>query len=328
MAPSLHNAQPWQFRVTPTAIELHADPTRRLPCADPDDRELRLGCGAALYGLRLALEHVGVRPLVTLLPGCGDPPPLARVRRGGRPNPATRQTTLYRAITSRRTNRRPFLPYRVPDGHIAALTRSVQPEQSWLQVVDRSISAKLQGMVKRAYDAQEGDPSFRAEMQRWTGVPRQRVDGVPVGSAGPRREVHDEWVLRDYGGMRSPCRMRGKDFEHDPLLVVLCSYSGDPIDDLHAGQALQRLLLTATSLGLSASFVAQVTEVPATRQKLRSLLGGSLYPQMLLRVGYGVPVPPKPRRHVEDLLFDEDEMAATEPEPARTSRDITSPEKH
>jgi hypothetical protein len=62
LAPSVHNTQPWRFRVTPDVIELHADPTRRLPVADPEDVELRLACGAALFNLRLALHGHGVRP--------------------------------------------------------------------------------------------------------------------------------------------------------------------------------------------------------------------------------------------------------------------------
>ena len=54
-APSVHNTQPWAFRVAPDVIELHSDPARRLPVADPDDRELRLACGAALF---LSLIHI------------------------------------------------------------------------------------------------------------------------------------------------------------------------------------------------------------------------------------------------------------------------------
>ena len=66
LAPSVHNTQPWSFRVAPDVIELHLDPARRLPVADPDDQELRLACGAALFNLRLALLARGVRPAVAL----------------------------------------------------------------------------------------------------------------------------------------------------------------------------------------------------------------------------------------------------------------------
>src|SRR3954452_23362337 len=83
-APSLHNSQPWLFRIGPRSITLVADRERRLPEIDPDDRELRIACGAALYTLRLALHGHGIRPLVTLLPDPTEPDVLAVVRPGGR----------------------------------------------------------------------------------------------------------------------------------------------------------------------------------------------------------------------------------------------------
>ena len=43
LAPSVHNTQPWAFRVAPDVVELYLDPARRLPVADPDDQELRSG---------------------------------------------------------------------------------------------------------------------------------------------------------------------------------------------------------------------------------------------------------------------------------------------
>ena len=50
-APSLHNTQPWRFKVSQDALELYADPKRQLR-VDPDGREMLISCGAALYGLR------------------------------------------------------------------------------------------------------------------------------------------------------------------------------------------------------------------------------------------------------------------------------------
>ena len=39
-APSSHNTQPWLFRVSAEAVEVHADRSRALPVNDPHDREL------------------------------------------------------------------------------------------------------------------------------------------------------------------------------------------------------------------------------------------------------------------------------------------------
>src|SRR5271169_4957780 len=66
-APSVQNTQPWRFRVSEYVIELYADPGRKLK-VDPAGREMLISCGAALYGLRLAVRSLGYLPVVELLP--------------------------------------------------------------------------------------------------------------------------------------------------------------------------------------------------------------------------------------------------------------------
>jgi nitroreductase len=62
-APSVHNSQPWRFRVSQDAIELWSDPRRRT-WSDASGREMLISCGAALYGLRLAVRSLGFQPVV------------------------------------------------------------------------------------------------------------------------------------------------------------------------------------------------------------------------------------------------------------------------
>ena len=97
-APSLHNSQPWRFRLHPRSIELHADLDRQLPATDPDGRELRLACGAALFNLRLALHALGIRPTVTIFPDTAQPALLATVRHGGHKPPTPHQLRLLRNL--------------------------------------------------------------------------------------------------------------------------------------------------------------------------------------------------------------------------------------
>ena len=61
-APSVHNTQPWRFRVGEYTIELHADVCRKLR-VDPLGREMLISCGAALFGLRLAVRSLGYLPV-------------------------------------------------------------------------------------------------------------------------------------------------------------------------------------------------------------------------------------------------------------------------
>lgn len=305
LAPSVHNSQPWRFRLLPDRIELHADLDRALPATDPESRELRLSCGAALYNLRLALKNVGIRPLVTLLPGAAAPGALATIRRGGQLELTEETRALHQAVPTRRTNRRPFLDAPVPTAHTRAMVRAAELERSWLHVVsDRVERARLQEFVIRADQLQRADPSVQAELTASTGRRAVSGQGVPTASAGPAPEPQDEWHLRDFAPLEPVERKPGKDYEADPLVVVLCSFHDGPLAELQAGQALQRVLLVAASMGLSASFLSQPIEVRAVREELRRTLGGSLVPQTLLRFGFGSPVPPTPRRSVSDLLME------------------------
>ena len=64
-APSIHNTQPWRFRIVgDDLMEVHSDPDRVLWVADARGRALHLSCGAALFNLRLAIRATGAKPLV------------------------------------------------------------------------------------------------------------------------------------------------------------------------------------------------------------------------------------------------------------------------
>ena len=67
-APSVHNTQPWLWRINPGVIELHADWTRHLAATDPDRRDVLLSCGAALHHLQVALAASNMVAHVHRLP--------------------------------------------------------------------------------------------------------------------------------------------------------------------------------------------------------------------------------------------------------------------
>jgi nitroreductase len=305
LAPSVHNSQPWRFRVLPDRIELHADMDRKLPATDPDARELRLSCGAALFNLRLALEGFGLRPLVTLLPGHAVPGALATVRHGGTTALTDETRALLKAVPTRRTNRHPFIEAPVDGQQRHALVRAAELERSWLHVVKTPEDiARLKGFVRHAQEIQQNDPGVRAELAAFTGHRPDAADGVPPASAGFRPEAQDEWAFRDFHPAAAHDRLPGKDYESEPLVAVVCSHYDGALAELQSGQAMQRVLLTATKLGLSASFMSQPVEVRNVREELRRALGGLLVPQTVLRIGFSSPVPATPRRPVTELLME------------------------
>lgn len=307
LAPSVHNTQPWAFRVRPDVIELHSDPARRLPVADPDDRELRLACGAALFNLRLALQGHGIRPDVTRMPDRDRPGLVAEVRHGGAAAVHRESARLLAAVPRRHTDRRPFADVPVQLSDRSELCRAAAEEAARLDVViDPTRRRKLSELAHTAHRRQLDDTAFRAELARWTGTQGDRPDGVPVSAGGPLPVPHDRWVLRDFSGGTAPDRTPGKDFEDEPVITVLTSRVPGVIGDVRAGEALQRVLLTATAGGLAASFLSQLVEVPDVRDEVRRLLGTDRPPHAVLRIGHGWPTTRTPRRTVTDVLLDAD----------------------
>ena len=74
-APSVHNTQPWRWRVDGASLHLYSDAGRQLPNIDPDGRDLMLSCGAALHHCVVAFAAVGWLSKVTRLPNPGRPQP-------------------------------------------------------------------------------------------------------------------------------------------------------------------------------------------------------------------------------------------------------------
>ena len=68
--------------------------------------------------------------------------------------------------------------------------------------------------------------------------------------------------------------------------------------------ALSKMLLTAQSENVWASFLNQAIEVPELRPKVQELMKEVKdYPQIILRMGYGEDVKPTPRRPVDEVLL-------------------------
>ena len=304
LAPSVHNTQPWAFSLAPEAMALHVDPTRRLPVVDPQDQELRISCGAALFNLRLALQGRGIRPDVTLCPDRARPGLVAEVRRGGTAPATPEVVRLLGAVPRRRTNRHPFSNAPVASPEQENLCRAAAQQGASLHLVhDRVRRRELSKLAEQAHRRQMDDPAFRAELAQWTGTAPGRPDGVPASAGGPLPAPQDHWVLRDFTGGAGRERVPDKDFEDEPLIAVLTSPFTGRMGDVHVGEALQRVLLNATADGLAVSFLAQLVEVPDVCDAVQRLIGTIRPPQVVLRIGYGWPTARTPRRAVADLLL-------------------------
>jgi nitroreductase len=297
-APSMHNTQPWRFRLDSAGqtISLYADPARELRCADPDGRALHIACGAALFNLRLAATVAGRQPVLRLLPDPGQHLLLATVRLAGPCRAQPDEVELYEAIPARRTNRDPFSGQPVPPGVLAELADAVRIEDGILHFPDHQEAIRLLGLARDAERALLADPAYRAELARWAGGARDR-EGIPGEVVAPR-DPRGTAPVREFMPA-GPARYAW--FEDEPQLAVLAMQFSGRADWLRAGQALERAWLTATARGLEVSPLTQPLET-ADAWLVRDPRSSIENPQMILRLGYGLPVPRTPRRPIPDVL--------------------------
>ncbi len=120
-APSIHNTQPWRWRLRGNVADLHADTRRQLYVADPDRRLLTVSCGAALHHARVALAADGLAAAVDLLPSKGDPTHLARITVTGPTVVTDAAVRLLHTIQIRHTDRRPLLDQAIRGSDVAAM---------------------------------------------------------------------------------------------------------------------------------------------------------------------------------------------------------------
>jgi hypothetical protein len=302
-APSLHNTQPWRFAVKGDAIELDADASRQL-LVDPDGREMLISCGAALYGLRLAVRSLGYLPEVELLPGSAGRAPLARIRLGRAAPMTVDDRKMLAAVPHRHTHRGPFEAGPLPAGLLARLHDDARAEGATLAEIEPGPDRQqLMALVAASGRRQDRDPSSRAGTWSWSrdvispardGVPAHSFPAVPGRRAGqlPQRDFD---LGRGIGllptGGPAP-----------PVMAVLFTRDDGEEDWLRAGQALHRLLLHAATQWVFASLNTQPLEDAATRALIRDLLALPGAPQMLLALGVSRTAPATARRPAEDLI--------------------------
>jgi nitroreductase len=301
-APSVHNVQPWAWRVGAESFHLYADESRRLASTDPDGRDVMLSCGAALNHCVVALAALGWQSRIHRFPNPAEPLHLASIQ--VQPLVASDlDITLAGAIPRRRTDRRHYSAWPVSHHDMSLMgARAAR-----MGVVMRRIepTTELRAALAQAVWQHATDREYLDELTTWSG----RYDssaGVPAFSV-PVSDPNSPVPARLFAGMALTQPPDASAADDHGMLLALGTTEDDDLARLRAGEATSLVSLTATALGLASCPVSEPLEVRETRDAIRAdAFDGDEFPQMLLRVGWAPvnadPLPSTPRRPLDEVV--------------------------
>jgi nitroreductase len=301
-APSVHNSQPWQWRVGEQSLHLYANPDLRLPHTDPDARDMMLSCGTALNHCQVAFAALGWQSKVHRFSDPADPNHLAVIELHR--YPATEaDVALAAAIPRRRTDRRHYSSWSVPQRDITLMGARAARAGVTLRRVDALASLRRQ--VTDAAWHHINDPDYLTELTMWSGRYASTA-GVPARST-PESDPSAAIPARSFAGAVLTQPSDAMPADDNAAVIALGTAVDDKASQLRAGEATSLVLLTATASGLASCPITEPLEISDIRAAVRAdVFGAEGYPQMLLRIGWAPvnadPLPSTPRRPLDEVV--------------------------
>ncbi|TCO44031.1 nitroreductase family protein [Kribbella antiqua] len=282
-APSMHNTQPWRFEIDGPVIDVLLDTDRTLPVADPANRLVRVGLGAAAFNLRVAAAMLGHETTLAIDPDPAVPDVVVRIFLSSRNTPVAGLSSLYGELGRRFTYRGPMVDAPISPWLMQRLSEAAKAEQADLAWLDQEQRARLGSIIRAADDRDVHEEDRLQERDQWIGGDRDS-EGVPNSALGPLPARPA--AIRDLAAGADHPRRGTAVFESAPIIAVLGTVQDDEQAWVRAGLALERVLLMATSHDLAASFLNQAVEYPPLRDQVRSLIGRDTWPHLIIRIGY------------------------------------------
>jgi hypothetical protein len=262
-APSGDNAQPWRFVIRgPLAFDVYGYDTRAHCVYDLDGWASELAHGMLLETIAIAASGERLRARIALPDDRDERPHRYRIML--EPETAASADPLNEAIRSRSVQRRPMRPRRLSSGERATLERAAAPLrvawfESWsarLRIASLCArNAKIRLTIPEAYEAHRAAIAWRSSTSE-DRMPDASLGADPLLLAIMRRAM-TSWSRLDR--LNRWTGTLGPRFALDFLPGMLCSahlaLCAEPApsaleDRIATGRAVQRLWLTATTLGL------------------------------------------------------------------------------
>jgi nitroreductase len=264
-APSGDNTQPWRFAIeAQDRVAVFGHDTREDCVYDMDGHPSQISLGALLETIALAATRFGLRAKITRRQASPDERPVFDAV--FHPEQGLAEDSLVACIRERRVHRRPLRLRRLSQDEKQTLDRAVQPSfrllwfESWTERARMAwlnfANAKIRLTLPEAYEV------HRRVIEWGARTSEDKIPGAALGASAPTlmlmRWAMASWKRIDFLNRYLAGTLAPR-IELDLLpglacaahCVLLAQRAPGTLDDYVAtGRAVQRLWLTATSLGL------------------------------------------------------------------------------
>jgi hypothetical protein len=302
LAPNGHNTQPWKFGLSPAAISIRPDLSRRTPVVDPDDHHLWVSLGCATENLVLAAPALGKHADVAF--GTQE----VRVALD---NTATARSPLVNAIFQRQSTRSVYDGQTMPNDVLQELAQAA--DRGGVRLLLLTERDKVEGVldyVTQGNSAQIRNMAFLRELKSW--IRFNEADALATGDGLFSHLTGNPTLPRWLGNILFSTLLSEKT-ENDKYARQLRSSAGvaifvgeraNPASWFEVGRAFEHFALAATVLDVRTALVNQPVEVPAVRTQFAQWLGlGAGRPDLVVRFGHGPQLPYSFRRPLADTII-------------------------
>ena len=201
----------------------------------------------------------------------------------------------------RHTYRGAFENRTLPSELLEELRLAAEEQGAALTVVSGDALIELEVLLAWADGVEEADPAYRAETATSLRT-APAADGIPAAALADDPERGSSLRLRDFAFVGPRPTGGEPPSAEKPDVLLITTEDDSPRSWLRAGQALGAVLLHAAHAGVMGQPLAQATDFPAARVRVRHALSLVGTPQMAVRLGYAAGTASTPRRDVDDVL--------------------------
>ena len=308
LAPSGHNSQPWRVRIqAPATWVIEAEAQRRLPCVDPDNRELLLSLGAFVENLVLAAGAAGRQTDIRILAENRHDRDVVRIAF----RKADPTGDSLRKIRLRRTVKHGFLNKALSSADVDCFSHLTGGRLFYFSC-GSSHAACIRDAAVEAFRIQAMREDAQRELVRWLRLAdrdaRRHRDGLTT--EGMEIRGFKGWYVRHFVApedfltadfRRQGVKLTAQLAREGGGWMVLTSPADTVADLIEAGRRFQRMALAAREHGIGIHPMTQLLEEESGRTVIAGSHDRHFYPQFVLRVGYleNYPTPVSLRRPVE-----------------------------